>query len=102
MAHVINGMIEDPFVLAAQIMKSMIYDWENVVDQQDNPIAFDKVLSVDSLPEKAIFEFVDKVVFPSLEGIIEFKKKISGEVDSEQPASVLDEDNQEEPDSKNS
>jgi hypothetical protein len=101
MENVINGEILDPFKMAANIMKEMIYDWENVVDQNDKPIGFDKTLSVDSLPEEAIFKFVDEIVFPSLQGIIEFKKKLSGE-DDKTEATVVEDSEAQEDDSKNS
>ena len=74
MEHVVNGEF-DPFKVALALLEIMVFDWENVIGDDDKPIKYEPSY-LQFLDGNAILELIDKVIAPSLKGIIELKKDL--------------------------
>lgn len=74
MSHVVNGVF-DPFEVAVDLLGQMIYEWEGVLDDEDNPIPFTPDL-VEFFDGETLLILIDQVVGPALKGIISLKRDL--------------------------
>jgi len=74
MENVHNGAF-DPFAVALALLELMVYGWENVVGDDGEDVEYSAEY-LQYLDGDALLELIDKVVAPSLKGIINLEDKL--------------------------
>ena len=90
--HLLNGKLtqENSFEFMYEVVSKIITGWENVLDENDNPIEFKKEY-LKGLDPKPVYAFFDAVVTPMYKEIIQLKDDIVGSAPQKESQEFKDE-----------